>query len=55
LITWGVAGLITLRVVEYEDDIVHHTPGGVTDTAPRTGITPTTGATRLVTGRRGTW
>jgi hypothetical protein len=38
-----VATLITLRFLEYEDKIVHHTPGGVTDTAPRTGSIPTAG------------
>jgi hypothetical protein len=48
----GVAALITLRVLEYEDEIVHHTPGGVTDTAPHTGSTATARAGRPPAGRQ---
>ena len=49
----GVAALITLRVLEYEDNIVQHTPGGVTDTAPRTGSTATARAARPPAPRLG--
>jgi len=48
-----VATLIALRFLEYEDDIVQRTPGGVTDTAPRTGSTRTARPGRLSAVRRG--
>jgi hypothetical protein len=47
-----VAALIVLGVEEYEDGIVHRTPGEVTDTADRTGSTATARADRPTAIRR---